>query len=67
MVPIITRLKQRRDAIQKQLDQWIGRGFRGGGTGHSDDASQKETAQKVADVADLSRTIAREEAKKSDA
>lgn len=59
---LIDRLKQRRDRLQRQLDRWIARGFRGNGTG-SADATQKETARKVSDVADLNRMIAEKEAK----
>lgn len=44
-------LKRRRDKLQQQLDQWISRGFRGGGKSPSDDATPKETAKKVSEVA----------------
>ena len=63
-VLIISRLKERREKLQAQLDRWIVRGFRGGGTGASDDATSKETASKGWEVADLSRAIAEQEAKK---
>jgi hypothetical protein len=43
---LIDRLKRRRDKIQQQLDRWIDRGFRGGGTIPSEDATAKETAKK---------------------
>jgi hypothetical protein len=66
-VPLITRLKQRRDKIQAQLDRWISRGFKGGGEGAYADATEKETAGKVSEVADLNRAIAEEETKKRDA
>jgi len=66
-VPLIARLKERRDKIQAQLDRWISRGFKGGGEGASGDPTQKETAVKVSEVADLNRAIAEEEAKKRDA
>jgi hypothetical protein len=66
-MPIISRLKERRDKLQAQLDRWIARGFRGGGEGASADATSKETAEKVSEVADLSRAIAEQEAKKNDA
>ena len=65
-VPIIARLKERRDKIQAQLDRWISRGFKGGGEGASGDATQKETAAKVSEVADLNRAIADHEATKRD-
>ena len=65
-VPLIARLKERRDKIQAQLDRWISRGFRGGREGPGD-ATQKETAGKVSEVADLNRAIAEQEAKKRDA
>lgn len=55
---LIERMKSRRAKIQRQLDQWITRGFRGGGSGPSGDATTKETAKKVAEVADLNRIIA---------
>ena len=48
-------------------DRWISRGFKGGGEGASRDPTQKETAVKVSEVADLNRAIAEEEAKKRDA
>lgn len=66
-MPLIARLKERRDKIQAQLDRWISRGFKGGGEGASTDATQKETAGKVSEVANLNRAIAEEEAKKRDA
>ena len=66
-MPLIARLKARRDKIQAQLDRWISRGFKGGGEGASADATQQETAGKVSEVADLNRAIAEEEAKKRDA
>ena len=66
-VPLIARLKERRDKIQAQLDRWISRGFKGGGEGRSGDATQKETAGKVSEVAGLNRAIAEQEAKKRDA
>ena len=62
-VPLIARLKERRDRIQAQLDRWISRGFKGGGEGPGE-ATQKETAGKVSEVADLNRAIAEQEAKK---
>lgn len=64
---LIDRLRERRDRIQAQLDRWVARGFRGGGKASSDDATQKETAQKVADVAELHRIIAEQGAKNQDA
>ena len=63
-MPLIARLKERRDKIQGQLDRWIARGFRGGGEGTSADATQKETAGRISEVADLNRAIAEEEAKR---
>ena len=66
-MPLIARLKERRDKIQAQLDRWISRGFKGGGDGPSGDATQKETAGKVSEVAGLNRAIAEQEAKKRDA
>ena len=66
-MPLIARLKERRDEIQAQLDRWISRGFKGGGDGPSGDATQKETAGKVSEVAGLNRAIAEQEAKKRDA
>ena len=66
-MPLITRLKERRDKIQGQLDRWIKRGFRGGGDVASNDATQQETADKVAEVADLHQQIAEEKAKDRDA
>jgi hypothetical protein len=60
---LIERLKRRRDRLQQQLDQWISRGFRGGGAGPSDDATSKETAKKVSEVADLNRIIAEQKSK----
>ena len=61
---LIDRLKRRRDKIQQQLDP---RGFRGGGTIPSEDATAKETAKKVSDVADLNRIIAERETRDHDA
>ena len=61
-MPIIARLKER-DKIQAQLDRWISLGFMGGGEGVSGDATQKETAGRVSEVADLNRAIAEHEAK----
>ena len=58
---LIDRLKVRRDKLQRQLDRWIARGFRGGGTTPNDDATPKETAKKVSEVADLNRIIAERE------
>ena len=55
--------EERRDRIQAQLDRWISRGFKGGGEGPGE-ATQKETAGKVSEVADLNRAIAEQEAKK---
>jgi hypothetical protein len=55
---IIDRLKERRAKLQQQLDRWIARGFRGGGTNPNDDATPTETAKKVSEVADLNRMIA---------
>ena len=66
-MPIISRLKERRDKVQGQLDRWIKRGFSGGGTGASSDATQQETADKVAEIADLHQQIADEKAKVRDA
>ncbi len=66
-MPLIARLKERRDKIQAQLDRWISRGFKGGGAGASSDSTQKETAERVSEVADLNRAIAEQEAKKRDA
>ena len=66
-MPLIARLKERRDKIQAQLDRWISRGFKGGGEGASVDSTQKETAGRVSEVADLNRAIAEHEAKKRDA
>ena len=63
---LIDRLKERRDKVQGQLDRWIARGFRGGGTSAAADATPKETAGKVTEVADLNRAIAEEEAKDDD-
>ena len=60
-VPLIARLKERRDKIQAQLDRWISHGFKGGGDGVSGDATRKETADRVSEVAQLNRTIAEEE------
>jgi hypothetical protein len=58
---LIDRLRERRDNLQRQLDRWIARGFRGGGKTPSDDATPKETAKKVSEVADLNRIIAERE------
>jgi hypothetical protein len=66
-VPLLARLKERRDKIQRQLDRWIARGFRGGGEGASVDATPKETAGKVSEVADLNRAIAEQEKTDRDA
>jgi hypothetical protein len=66
-LPLLARLKERRDQIQRQLDRWIAHGFRGGGEGASVDATRKETAGKVSEVADLNRAIAKQEAKDRDA
>jgi hypothetical protein len=63
-LPLLKRLKERRDKIQGQLDRWISRGFKGGGEGASADATREETAGRVSEVADLNRAIAEEEAKK---
>lgn len=60
---LIERLKRRRDKLQQQLDQWVSHGFRGGGEGPSGDATPKETANKVSEVADLNRIIADQKAK----
>ena len=64
-MPLIARLKDRRDKIQAQLDRWISRGFKGGGD--AGDATRKETAEKVFEVADLNRAIAEQEKMKRDA
>ena len=64
-MPMLARLKERRDKIQAQLDRWISRGFRGGGT-DAPNATQEETAAKVSEVADLNRAIAKEQAKDRD-
>jgi hypothetical protein len=61
---LIDGLKRRRAKLQQQLDRWIARGFRGGGTTPSDDATSKDTAKKVSEVADLSRSIAEQEKKR---
>ena len=66
-MPIIQRLMARRDAIQAQLDQWIRRGFKGGGAVASEDATQKETADKVTEVSELNQKIAEQKAKDRDA
>jgi hypothetical protein len=58
---LIDRLKERRDKLQRQLDRWIARGFRGGGKTPSEDLTSKETAKKVSEVADLNRIIAERE------
>jgi hypothetical protein len=63
-LPLIARLKERRDKIQAQLDRWISRGFKGGGEGASGDSTRKETAERVSEVVELNRTIAEQEAKK---
>jgi hypothetical protein len=62
-MPLIDRLRARRDQVQAQLDRWIKRGFRGGGKDASDDATQQETADKVAEIAGLHQQIAAEKAK----
>ena len=59
---LIDRLKRRRDKIQQQLDP---RGFRGGGTIPSEDATAKETV--VSEVTDLNRIIAERETRDHDA
>ena len=64
-MPLLARLKEQRDKIQAQLDRWVSRGFRGGGI-DAPDATRKETARKVSEVAELNRTIAKEEAKERD-
>jgi hypothetical protein len=46
---LIDRLKERRDKLQRQLDRWIARGFRGGGKTPSEDLTAKETAKKVSE------------------
>jgi hypothetical protein len=66
-MPIIQRLMARRDAIQAQLDQWIRRGFKGGGAVASDDATQQETADKVTEISELNQKIAEHKAKDRDA
>lgn len=58
---LIDRLRERRDKLQRQLDGWIARGFRGDGTTSSEDVTPKETANKVSEVADLNRIIAERE------
>jgi hypothetical protein len=63
-MPLIERLKERRDKIQAKLDRWIARGFKGGGEGASPDSTQAETADRVSEVADLGRAIAEEEKKR---
>jgi len=55
---LVDRLRERRDKLQRQLDRWIARGFRGGGKTPSEDLAPKETAKKVSEVADLNRIIA---------
>lgn len=64
---LIDRLQKRRDKLQEQLDLWIVRGFRGGGRDASVDATSKETADKVSEVAGLNRAIADRMAKDKDA
>ena len=61
-MPLIARMKERRDRIQAQLDRWISRGFKGGGD--AGDATRKETAEKVSEVAELNRAIAEQEKKR---
>ena len=61
-MPLLARLRERRDKVQAQLDDWISRGFRGGGTG-AHNATQKETAAKVSEVAELNRAIAKAQTK----
>jgi hypothetical protein len=53
-MPLLARLKERRDQIQAQLDRWISRGFRGGGK-NAPHATEKQTAERVSEVADLNR------------
>ena len=67
LVTLIERLKQNRDRLQKQLNEWIARGFRGGGKTSSEDATREATASKVGEVADLDRQIAEQEAKEPNA
>ena len=62
----IERLRARRDKLQSQLDQWIARGFRGGGK-VLPDATRQETADKVAEVANLNTRIAEQKAEDRDA
>ena len=62
----VERLKARRNKMQGQLDRWIARGFRGGGK-DVPDATRQETADKVAEVANLNARIAEEEARDRDA
>lgn len=66
-MPIIQRLMARRDAIQAQLDQWIRRGFKGGGAVASEDATRQETADKITEISDLNQKIAEERTKDRDA
>ncbi len=61
-MPLLARLKERRDQVQAQLDRWISLGFRGGGSGPAN-ATQRETAAKVSEVAELNKAIAEEQAK----
>lgn len=63
-MPLLRRLKERRDKVQAQLDLWISRGFKGGGAGVSGNATQKETADRVSEVSDLNRAISEEEKKR---
>jgi hypothetical protein len=53
---LIQSLRTRRDKIQGQLDRWIARGFKG--KTPSQDPTPKETAGKVAEVADIHHKIA---------
>ena len=61
-MPLLGRLRERRDKVQAQLDRWISRGFPGGGK-DAPNATAKETAERVSEVADLNRAIAKEQAK----
>jgi hypothetical protein len=65
LMPLLDQLKARRDQVQAQLDRWISRGFRGGGK-NAPNATAKETAGRVSEVADLNRAIAKERAKERD-
>src|SRR4029079_4759573 len=62
VMPLLGRLRERRDTVQAKLDRWISRGFRGGGK-DAPNATAKETAERVSEVADLNRAIAKEQAK----